>query len=46
MAKNIWHGKYEKTFINQDEVIYLSLPLRHGDLKMVISLCNTTTEQP
>ena len=33
MAKNIWHGKYEKTFINQDEVIYLSLPLRHGDLR-------------
>ena len=33
MAKNRWHGKYEKTFINQDEVIYLSLPLRHGDLR-------------
>ena len=33
MAKNRWHGKYEKTLINQDEVVYLSLPLRHGDLR-------------
>ena len=33
MAKNRWHGKYEKTLINQDEVVYLSLPLRHGDIR-------------
>ena len=35
MAKNrkSWRGIYEKTLIKQDEVVYLSLPLRHGDLR-------------